>query len=144
MSFPEFASKITGVNIELILMEDHCHSTYDIIIGRDFMTKLMIDISFTNHMVTQDGQAVPFHPRGHPVLDASFTGTAVKVEDDFNDQFQSEPENISNYYDDSDDSDGDIPPLMQRPASNSDSSDNESKLIMTLRIVMMTLMICQL
>ena len=38
MSFPEFASKITSINIDLIVMEDHGHSTYDIIIGRDLMT----------------------------------------------------------------------------------------------------------
>ena len=65
-------------------MEDHIHSTYHIIIGRDLMTKLMIDISFTDCVVTQDGQTIPFHPRGHPVpvIDAHFTGAANKVEDD--------------------------------------------------------------
>ena len=66
------------------------------------MTKLMIDISFTDRMVTQDGQAIPFHSRGHLVLDARFTNTAIKEEDDdINSHFQSEPETIVNHFDDS-------------------------------------------
>ena len=64
--------------------------------------------------------------RCHPVLDACFTGTAIKIEDDIDDQFQSEPETIVNHFDDSNNSDGNMPALVQRPAYDSDSSDDES------------------
>ena len=39
-------------------------ASYDMIMGRDIMSELGLDISFSNHEITWDGVAVPMKERG--------------------------------------------------------------------------------
>ena len=61
--FPEFEMQIWHADAEFIVFEDHEHSAYDLIIGRDILQPLGFDFSFSTKQVTWMDVTIPFVKR---------------------------------------------------------------------------------
>ena len=61
--FPQFDVDVWRSNVEFIVFEDHGHSSYDLVIGRDVLQPLGFNFSFSDQTVTWMNATIPFVPR---------------------------------------------------------------------------------
>ena len=64
MCFPQFEMEVWRANVEFIVFDDHGHSYYDVIVGRDLLDPLGFEFSFVNKTVTWLNETIPFVARG--------------------------------------------------------------------------------
>jgi hypothetical protein len=75
---PEFTRSRWIENVEFIVFDNHGHSAYDMIIGRDVLEQAGIDVKFSSKEISWDEYSVPFHRRSQPVILSSSDPIAVQ------------------------------------------------------------------
>ena len=61
--FPQFEMEVWRADAEFIVFEDHGHSSYDLVIGRDILQPLGFEFSFADQTVRWMNVTIPFVPR---------------------------------------------------------------------------------
>ena len=64
LSFPDFEMPSWISNIELFVFEDEGHSSYDLIIGRDILKPMGIEMNFAREEINWQDVTLPFTQRG--------------------------------------------------------------------------------
>jgi hypothetical protein len=60
---PEFTRNRWIENVEFVVFDDKGNSAYDVIIGRDLLERLGVDVKFSTKQVVWDDMSIPFVPR---------------------------------------------------------------------------------
>lgn len=61
--FPQFEMEVWRADVEFIVFNDHGHSAYDLVIGRDVLQPLGFEFSFADQTVRWMNVTIPFVPR---------------------------------------------------------------------------------